>query len=341
MKLNEIMLYESFTDLKRILNQKFEEKFGSSTPDNAQYKQVIDNEEMRKITDLMIILAKIKKYDDGAPDKKSVLNASGMTQSIKYVLKKLKHSLSQDIRDTGFWIKNAKSEDWYMNTVSSLYDSYIEYLKYLGDPSREPADFETVADTDAYKITKLNNYSAARSVCNNKGIDWCIGSSNTKWFSDYGKQQGREHHIIELPNEELLAVQSGKNGFLITSQDNNYEFGSYQGDGRADANQISARIHESDLEPDEIRDMLSEIISPKYLDMAIESLAPIPVKLFDVSKDDNGNLKIVFDTFRGLKKTISAKPNSTYSDIKTIIGSDYRIIDPEQHVNSAIKNASI
>ena len=331
MRLDEITITESFSDLRRILGQQYTEKFGSADPDKAEFKSAIDEQELRSVTALMNVLTKAQRLDGEVPDKMSITSSRGMLAAVRHATQKMSQSLDPKLKDTGHWIRLARSENWIVDFTKALTEVYQLYIGRLTDPAKEAPDMDVVAETDAYEIYRLNNYAAARKLCNQHGMTWCTGSSNPQWFSDYGDQVGREHYAVRLPDDSFISVQSGNSGFLITTQDNRYEYGSFDGEGRADVDQVAAQIHGADMEPSEIRDMLAEILSPKYLEMASEKLAPVPVKVFDVSSS-GGRIEVVFQTQQEVKKSAVVPVGSSPEQLMDQLGSNYRIMDSPEYL---------
>ena len=340
MRIDEVLLTESFKDLERSLENSFLERYGKLNPSLSEVGKSLDQFEKRQVVNLLERLDKLRSVDPEVPNKQELFTPAGFTSLIRHIVKAMKQKIDPDKKDTAFWIRIAKDEDWLEWSANVLDTLVHDYHKWLTDPTREDPNIETVAKSDKFQIYRLNNYAAARHVCNKLNLNWCTGSSDPGWFDDYGKQQGREHYVLRLSDGTAISIQSGSSGFLITSQDNQHDV-NHQGRGRGDSEfKIAGDIHRSGLGMQDVLSIVKTVIDKEWQAEAFKLLAREPAEIAEIEKVDDATARVILNTSTGNQVSIELRMNAFdwYTSLVKKIEDKYRLKDDRFDVNQQIQD---
>ena len=248
MKLTEAIqfrepLFESFGDLKGIIERDIKNGLDSTTLEGFE-NAYLDMQE-------------------AAGEYAQSIDFQNAKEIVKALRNVLQHPLSRiDLTEV---LRNTKnSDDLRTNKILAIVTSEaLNIMSELYNPAREEPDSDVVKSNPDYTIIQLNNYSAARKLCNDYNTNFCIGSSDTEAFDEYGQSDGKDTFAIITANKRVVIVHSGDNGYRITGHDNEDEV---TDTSRFDTQEMEAIV--ADLSPpipmDEVHDVLNEIIDAQY-----------------------------------------------------------------------------
>lgn len=215
MQLSEAIIFESFRDLKTILDAEF------------QHMLVADRRMLSILNDSIE-----NARDAGVKNipKTHIMTPEGFTDIIKFVVKHpyVKNEYPHRT-DVGRWIREIRQTN-IMHVAGLLMPIFAEITDYENAAERQKPDMDLIAKTSSYHIYKLNNYAAARKVCTTYGTNFCTGA-DPDMFDEYGAGSDRDSYTITLPNKTVIMVHAGRGGFLVTSHDNKNDFSDRGGRG--------------------------------------------------------------------------------------------------------------
>ena len=168
--------------------------------------------------------------------------------------------------DVSIVIREMNRDSQPMSFLTSTIDDSIEIIyKNKSNPRKQEADMNQYASGNGYDIYEVNNYSAARSICNKFNTNHCIGSSNTRMFDKYVNGVGQTYAII-FDKQYLFFLHYQGNSFLITDHDNNniLNDGDFPIDDKY--NKFSRRMFYYGLDEYQITDAFSEIMTNRQID---------------------------------------------------------------------------
>lgn len=236
MKLTEAILLESFSDLKRIMRDSFIEVAGDTRISGSNVATLKKNDPTVYSTYNQLVSTIKNAQQQGVDVPRVQLNtADGVFEVLKWIMKHPYITNNwRSTTDTGRWIKMLRNPVAGLKMVMMTMDQLIpKIVTYETDPNRQKPDLQTIKTTPKYEVYKLNNYMAARKVCNTFNTNFCIGA-DPGWFDRYGDSQGRDTYAITLPNKTVVIVHAGDGGFLITDHANRADV-SDSGAGRGKA----------------------------------------------------------------------------------------------------------
>lgn len=286
-ELKEAILLESFKDLKQVIAKRFIDKYESEELSPSEFFKKSDHSMRHVVNRLASTIKKAKQSDDSVPDPMKFVSVAGLVDHIRFIAKN-KQLNDPTYKDTGFWIKLVKNDDTLAELYSQLDVAYGDLIKILNDPRKQEPDAETVVQRDKYSVYKLNNYAAARGICNKMNLNWCIGSSETEWFDDYGKDVGRDTLFVLLKDRTALSIHSGESTFLITDHTNEHDFNQFaSGRGRGAA-AITMQLARAGLDRQDRVQLMRDTIHDNLVDEAIASVEYLPAVLESVQATSTG-----------------------------------------------------
>ena len=149
--------------------------------------------------------------------------------------------------------------------VDTIRDSIEIILKNKSNPRKQDADMTEFASGNGYDIHEVNNYSAARSICNIYNTNHCIGSSDTNMFNKYANRVGQTYAII-FDKQYLFFLHYDNGSFLITDHDNNNILNDNDFPPMGKDSRFSRRMFYYGLDENQILDAFGKIMNSRQVD---------------------------------------------------------------------------
>lgn len=299
-ELEEQILAESFKDLKTVILRPFIETYGDSNPSPGEFFKKSPDSLKPVINRLARVIKDAKKHSDLVPEPMSFVTVDGLVNHIRFIVKN-KRLNDPVIKETNYWIKLVKDDSSLSELFEVLEDAYFSLIQVFNDPRKQKPDAEKFVEREKYTIYKINNYAAARGICNKLNLDWCIGGSNPEWFDDYGKSTGRDTFFAVFKNGTALAIHSGEKSFQVTDHTNSHDFSQF-GDGKGrGASAVTIQLANAGLSREERMQLMYDVIHDDLADDAAGDVEFLPALKLNIGISPDGN-KIKADFLLGKKQ---------------------------------------
>jgi len=250
MKLTEAIqfnqpLFESYD----VLRNKIEKAMNESPPSRTSLAKM-----QAQISSLDKVMAEILSYIDVSTPK-------GLSQLARMVFQHpvINIDVSSVIREMN---RDSQPIDFLISTIN---DSIQIILDNKNNPRKQDVDMREFASGNGYDIYEINNYSAARSICNKFDTSHCIGSSNTRMFNKYADNIGQTYAII-FDKQYLFFLHYSMSSFLITDHENYNILSDNDFPVRKKYNDFSRIMFSYGLDEDQILDAFGQIMTSREID---------------------------------------------------------------------------
>lgn len=256
----EIPLFENYKDLRSNLERMIENQSDLSISNAEDY--------MDRIADT---LEKIEAKDSNVPDpyivkqnaylsKNPQKSAKILTNITRFIYQ---HPLmsSETVDEVFKEMRTAANISYVVRFIEFRLSKLFEEIEYRARFKEEP-DMDKLLSGRQYTVYQLNNYTAARKICNTYNKNFCIGSSDPHYFDEFGPRRENDTIAIILSNNRVVMLHvADRDDWLLTSSDNNNSYNSSEHETGTGFEAIYEDFVSAGMDSDDIQGLLTEFIN--------------------------------------------------------------------------------